>query len=73
MVSNGFIRLEANHCCYFKWIENSYIMLLLYVDDMLVAGSNMNEIVNLNARLAEEFLMKYLGPVKKILEIRTSK
>ena len=30
MVSNGFIRLKADHCCYFMWLENSYIMLLYY-------------------------------------------
>ena len=70
MVSNGFIRLEANHCCYFKWLENSYIMLLLCIDDMLVAGSSMKEIVNLKTSLTEEFSMKDLGPVIKILEMR---
>jgi len=31
----------------------------------------MKEMVNLKARLAEEFSMKDLGPVKKILEMRT--
>ena len=38
MMSSGFTRLEIDHCCYSKWFENSYIMLLLYVNDMLVAG-----------------------------------
>jgi len=52
MVSNGFTRLEADHCCYSKWFEDSYIMLLLYVNDMFIAGSSMKEIVNLKARLA---------------------
>jgi len=70
MVSSGFTRLEADHCCYSKWFENSYIMLMLYIDDMLVAGSSMKEIVNLKARLAEEFSMKDLGPVRKILGTR---
>ena len=58
MVSSGFTRLEANHCCYSKWFENFYIMLLLYVNDKLVAGSSMKDIMNLKARLAEKFLMK---------------
>nr|CAN72350.1 hypothetical protein VITISV_034941 [Vitis vinifera] len=34
----GFKRCEADHCCYFKSFDNSYIILLLYVDDMLIAG-----------------------------------
>ena len=46
MVSSGFTRLHADHCCYFKWFENSYIILVLYVDDMLVVESSMKEIVN---------------------------
>ena len=47
-------------------------MLLLYVDDMLVGGSCMKEIVNLKVKLAKEFSMKYLDLAKKILEIRIS-
>ena len=43
----GFKRCEANHCCYVKSFDNSYIILLLYVDDMLFAGSNIEEINNL--------------------------
>ena len=73
MVSSDFIRLEADHYFYSKWFENSYIMLLLYVDDMLIAGSSMKEIVNLKAKLAEEFSMKNLSPVKKILGVRISR
>jgi len=34
---------------------------------MLVVGSSMKEIVNLKAKLVNEFSMKDLGPVKKIL------
>ena len=43
----GFKRCEANHCCYVKSFDNSYIILLLYVDDMLIAGSSIEEINNL--------------------------
>ena len=58
---------------YSKRFENFYIMLLLYVDDMLVAGSNMKEIVNLKAVLVKKFSMKDLGPAKKILGMRISR
>jgi len=70
MMSNGFTMLEVDHCCYSKWFENFYIMLLLYINDMFVDGSNMKEIVNLKAKLAEKFSMKNLSPAKKILEMR---
>ena len=73
MVSSGFIRLQADHCCYFKWFENSYIILLLYADNMQVAGSRMKEIVNFKVKLAKEFSMKDLGPAKKILGMRINR
>ena len=42
MVEEGYYRCDSNHCVYFKRLDDeSYIILLLYVDDMLVTGSNM--------------------------------
>ena len=38
MYSTGFTRCQADHCCYVKSFDNSYIILLLYVDDMLIAS-----------------------------------
>ena len=45
--SSGYRRLEIDQCCYFKYFENSYIILPLYVDDMLVTQSSIKEIVSL--------------------------
>ena len=45
--SNGFTRYQTNHCCYIKKFDNSFIILLLYVDDMLLASSNIQEITHL--------------------------
>ena len=49
----GFKRCEADHCYYVKFSDNSYIILLLYVDDMLIAGSNIKEINNLKKQLSK--------------------
>ena len=48
-----FKRFEADHCCYVKSFDNSYIILLLYVDDMLIAGSSIEEINNLKKQLSK--------------------
>jgi hypothetical protein len=41
MTKQSHNRCHSDHCVYFKRLENgSYIFLLLYVDEMLVAGSN---------------------------------
>ena len=53
MLRSGFTRLQADQCYYSKWFEKSYIILLVYVDDMLVVGSTMKEIVTVKAKLAE--------------------
>ncbi|GKD08906.1 retrovirus-related pol polyprotein from transposon TNT 1-94, partial [Tanacetum coccineum] len=37
-------RCAMDHCCYLKKVGSSSIILLLYVDDMLVAGSDVAEI-----------------------------
>ncbi|KAE8683538.1 hypothetical protein F3Y22_tig00111200pilonHSYRG00002 [Hibiscus syriacus] len=70
MSSSGFTRCQADHCCYIKRFDNSFIILLLYVDDMLVAGSDMQEIINLKQKLSKQFAMKNLGAAKQILGMR---
>ncbi|KAJ9548930.1 hypothetical protein OSB04_021473 [Centaurea solstitialis] len=67
MERTGYRRCEMDHCCYVKKFKGSYIILLLYVDDMLIAGSDMKEISKLKKQMSEEFEMKDLGPAKQIL------
>nr|GEX21788.1 retrovirus-related Pol polyprotein from transposon TNT 1-94 [Tanacetum cinerariifolium] len=47
--------------------NNDFIILLLYVNDMLVSCPNKDRINKLKAQLAREFEMKDLGPANKIL------
>ncbi|GJX74919.1 retrovirus-related pol polyprotein from transposon TNT 1-94 [Tanacetum coccineum] len=63
----GYKRCVMDHCCYLKMVGSSSIILLLYVDDMLVAGSDMAEIKKLKRQLSQEFKMKDLGSTKQIL------
>ncbi|KAK2378762.1 putative mitochondrial protein [Trifolium repens] len=73
MHKEGFQKCNVDHCCFFKRYNSSYIILLLYVDDMLVAGSDMDEIRNLKKQLSKEFDMKDLGPAKKILGMQITR
>jgi hypothetical protein len=71
MIEQGYSRCHSDHYVYFKRLENkSYIIFILHVDDMLVAGSNMKDINVLNNKLANSFAMKDLGAAKKILGMR---
>nr|GEX49786.1 retrovirus-related Pol polyprotein from transposon TNT 1-94 [Tanacetum cinerariifolium] len=61
-------RLHVDPYTYFKRFRNNdFIILLLYVDDMLVACPNKDRINKLKAHLTREFEMKDLGPANKIL------
>ena len=59
-----------DHCCNIKLFGNSYIILLLYMDDMLIAGSSIEKINNLKKQLSKQFAMKDLGAAKQILGMR---
>ena len=66
----GFKRCETDHCYYVKSFDNSYIILLLYVNDMLIVRSSIKEINNLNKQLSKQFAMKDLGTTKQIFGMR---
>ena len=66
----GFKRCEVDHCCYVKCFDNSYIILLLYVDDMLITEFSIEEINNLKKQLSKQFVMKDLEAAKQILGMR---
>ena len=52
MSEQGYTRCHSDHSVYLKKKnDGSYIILLLYVDDMLVAGYNMREINVLKIKL----------------------
>ena len=71
MIEQGYSRCHSDHCAYFKRLENGcYIILLLYVDDMFVAGNNMQDINVLKNKLSNSFAMKDLGATNKILGMR---
>ncbi|GJR82618.1 retrovirus-related pol polyprotein from transposon TNT 1-94 [Tanacetum coccineum] len=46
----GYKRCAMDHCCYLKKVGSSFIILLLYVDDMLVVGFDMPKFKKLKRR-----------------------
>ncbi|KAK9080130.1 hypothetical protein SSX86_001805 [Deinandra increscens subsp. villosa] len=68
IISLGFVRSEYDACVYF-WECNSgsRVYLLLYVDDMLIAGKDLSVIKDIISMLSQEFDMKELGDAKKII------
>ena len=73
MIKISYRRCEYDCCVYVKSLDNdSFIFLLLYVDDMLIIAKSIVEVNKLKVLLSRKFDMKDLGVAKKILgmEIR---
>ena len=69
-----YTRSKYDNCVYLQKLhDGSFIYLLLYVDDMLIASKSQNEIDKLKAQLNQEFEMKDLGEAKKILGMEISR
>ncbi|KAL2228761.1 UNVERIFIED_CONTAM: Retrovirus-related Pol polyprotein from transposon TNT 1-94 [Sesamum indicum] len=73
MLEIDFSRCNADHCCYMKRFDEFFIILLLYVDDMLIAGSNVKEINRLKDQLSRKFDMKDLGEARQILGMKITR
>ena len=62
---------HSDHYVYFKRLDDdSYIILCLYVDDILVARSNMDHIKGMKCQLAHAFAMKDLAETKKYIGMK---
>ncbi|KAM2012453.1 hypothetical protein ACFX1T_024318 [Malus domestica] len=68
MIGQKYTRSHYDHCVYFRKLQDgTFIYLLLYVDDMLIACKSKVEIERLKTQLSNEFEMKDLGEARKIL------
>ena len=73
MMSNGFRINECDKCVYIKDTANGYVIMCLYVDDMLIIGNN-NDIIKATKRmLTSEFHMQDLGVADVILGMKISR
>ncbi|WKA06698.1 hypothetical protein VitviT2T_024587 [Vitis vinifera] len=71
MGEQGYRKTTSDHCVFVqKFSDDDFVILLLYVDDILIVGRNVSRIDNLKKQLSKSFAMKDLGPVKRILGIR---
>ena len=67
---NGFTMIEEDHRVYIKRSKGSCIILSLYVDDILLAGNDMEMIITTKGWLSSNFEMKDMGEVDYILGVK---
>jgi len=67
LVSIGFIRLYADNCIYIKHKDVNVCIVLIYVDDIAIAGSNTYVIDRIKNEFKNRYKMKDLGNIDHIL------
>jgi len=73
MIQQGFKKTTSDHCVFVqKFSDTDFIILLLYIDDMLIVGHNLSRINSLKKELSKSFAMKDLGPARQILGMHIS-
>jgi hypothetical protein len=73
LTSVGFVINEANKCVYYRHGGGEGVILCLYVDDILIFGTNMKVIHEVKYFLSKNFDMKDLGQADIILNIKLIK
>lgn len=73
LISNGFVVNASDTCVYSKVIGFDCVIICLYVDDMLILGTNISVVNETKTFLSSQFDMKDLGEVDVILGIKVRK
>ena len=67
VLQNGFEVVEEDHCVYVKRSKKSFLILSLYVDDIMLAGNDKSLIESTKEWLSSTFDMKDMGEASHIL------
>ena len=70
LTSAGFVVNEGDKCVYYKYGGGKGVILCLYVDDILIFGTDMDVINDVKSFLSQNFDMKDLGEADVILNIK---
>ena len=64
-------RLKTEQCIYVRFNEDrsEYIILAVYVDDLVIAGSTQKAITTFKQQITAKYECKDLGPLDRILNM----
>ena len=72
LVTNGYSINDVDKCIYNKYVDNTCVVIYLYVDDMIF-GTSLKVVCETKKFLGSKFDMKYLGKVEVILGIKITR
>jgi ATP-binding cassette subfamily B (MDR/TAP) protein 1 len=65
MGEQGYKRCSSDHCVFIqRFSGDDYIIMLLYVDDILIVSNNVSRIARLEKRVEQKFCHERLGSSK---------
>ncbi|XP_022151717.1 uncharacterized protein LOC111019632 [Momordica charantia] len=71
VTSYGFLQSQADHNIFYKHSGNDkMVVLIVYVDDIILTGNDVDGLACLKKRLASEFQIKNLGTLKYFLGMK---
>lgn len=66
----GFVRSKRDYCLYVRHRDDDEMYIILYVDDLLIAGRNLSSINMVKKKLASVFAMTDCGELRHFLGMR---
>lgn len=69
LISDGFTQSQSDTCVYTKISNDSMTILIIWVDDIIIASNCQENLVNVKANLSKRFKMKDLGKLSYFLGI----
>ena len=69
----GYIQIHADHTLFTRFSHGKISVLIVYVDDILITGDDLEELMRLKIRLSHEFEIKVLGEMKYFLAMEVAR
>ncbi len=63
----GLRQSVHEHCLFYEWSNNGFVILTVYVDDLLVTGTDTARIEYLKQKIKEIYEIKDIGIMKRFL------
>nr|GEW06400.1 putative reverse transcriptase, RNA-dependent DNA polymerase, Gag-polypeptide of LTR copia-type [Tanacetum cinerariifolium] len=73
LLSLNFKQSKADYFLFTYQKAGVYVVILIYVDDVIIVGDNSEKIQQIKQQLGDEFSIKNLGPLKYFLGIEVAK